>query len=79
MQEVGQLTVVQQEQTVAQLIRPNLIEEIRTDSGGIRQDFVVPTAPHGDGPLQLQLNMSQAAITNAAMITPNFYWMVAVN
>ena len=59
---VDALGQVSREGNVAVLTRPRLREEIRTHSGGIRQDFLVSTKPIGVGPLALELNFSGATI-----------------
>ena len=41
--------------------RPGLIEEYRVSTDGVRQDFIVPSRPTGDGGLEIQLAVRGAA------------------
>lgn len=48
--------------SIAYLCRDGLTEEFRTDSNGIRQDFLIQSAPGGTEPLTLILNISGARV-----------------
>ena len=53
---------ISSDEKIARLHRNNLIEEFTTSSAGIRQDFVVPTAPKGKGKLVLELGVLGASV-----------------
>jgi len=47
---------------VARVTHPELLEELTTSADGIRQDFVIPAAPRGNGDLVLELRVKDAAL-----------------
>jgi hypothetical protein len=57
----GRGTVTVDGQTV-RYIRPGLVEEYSVSMDGVRQDFVVPERPPGDGQLEVQLAVSGARV-----------------
>ncbi|WP_176763939.1 Ig-like domain-containing protein [Aquimonas voraii] len=51
---------------IVQVRRPGVIEEFRADADGIRQDFVVPERPSGDGELVVEVAAEGAQISAVA-------------
>ena len=52
--------------TLVTFTRPGLSEEYSVSADGVRQDFIVPTAPAGDGELSVELALSGATAEAAA-------------
>lgn len=69
--EPGQVVI---DRNVARIVHANLREEFTTSIEGVRQDFIIPAAPGGEGELALELAISGAQLYtvdgNIAMSLP---------
>lgn len=69
--DVGTVEVTRQ---CARFIRPGLVEEYSVSVDGVRQDFVIPTRPAGQGELRLELDVTGATVeplANGARLVPD--------